>query len=351
MAHVLVNGRTGGRRVKTRLSRVALVIAAALCVTGVRATQQVAGDPLPSWNDGPPKRAIIDFVDRVTRAAGPDYVNPAERIATFDNDGTLWAEQPLYVQLAFALDRVKVMAPLHPEWKLTEPFRSFLIGDPKAALAGGDQAAVKLLMTTHAGMTSDEFDAIVRQWIITARDPRFRRPYTELVYLPMLELLSYLRSNGFKNYIVSGGGVDFMRPWVETTYGISPEHVIGSRIKLKYEMRDTMPVLIRLPEADFIDDKSGKVIGIAQAIGRRPIAAFGNSDGDLQMLQWTTTGPGARFGLIVHHTDADREWAYDRDSDIGRLAKALDQAPARGWTVVDMKRDWKTIFPLENSAR
>jgi len=302
-------------------------------------------DPLPSWNEGLSKKAIIGFVDRVSREGSPEYIAPAERIATFDNDGTLWAEQPMYFQLVFAIDRVKTLAPQHPEWKDTEPFASLLNGDVKAALAGGEPAIVQIMMAAHAGMTTDEFEKIVIDWLATAKHPTSGRPYTDMVYQPMLELLIYLRSNGFKTFIVSGGGVEFMRPWVEKVYGIPPEQVIGSTIKTKFELRDGKPVLMRLPEVNFIDDKAGKPVGIHQHIGRRPIAAFGNSDGDLQMLQWTAAGAGARFCLIVHHTDAEREWAYDRDSHIGRLDGAIDEASARGWTVVDMKADWNAIFP------
>ncbi len=304
-----------------------------------------SADPLPSWNDGPAKAAIVVFVTRVTTEGGPDFVPAAERIATFDNDGTLWSEQPLYFQFVFMLDRIKALAPEHPEWQSEEPFRSVLANDMKGALASGEAGLVKLGMATHAGMTTDEFDGIVTDWLATARHPKLQRPYTELIYQPMLELLAYLRANGFKTYIVSGGGIEFMRTFSERVYGIPPEQVIGSSIKTKFEMRDGKPVIVRLPEVDFIDDKAGKPVGIQKFIGRRPIAAFGNSDGDLQMLQWTTAGDGPRFGLIVHHTDAEREWAYDRKSHIGTLDKALDEAKARGWTLVSMKDDWKTIYP------
>jgi hypothetical protein len=304
-------------------------------------------DPLPSWNDTPTKQAIVDFVGRVTKADGPDFVAPAERIATFDNDGTLWVEQPMYVQLAFVLDRVKALAPLHPEWKHTQPFQSVLNGDVKAVTESGERGLVEIIMVTHAGMTNDEFSKIVTDWLGTARDPRFKRPYTELVYQPMLELLAYLRANGFKTFIVSGGGVEFMRPWTEKVYGVPPEQVIGSSIKTKFQMRDGIPTLFRLPEVNFIDDKAGKPIGINEAIGRRPIAAFGNSDGDLEMLQWTTISGGVRLGAIVHHTDAEREYAYDRQSHFGRLDIALEAAAINRWTVIDMKKDWKVIFPFE----
>ena len=305
------------------------------------------GDPLPSWNATPTKQAIVEFVGRVTKPGGPDFVAPAERIATFDNDGTLWVEQPMYVQLAFALDRVRAMAPQHPEWAHTEPYQSVLEGDIKALAAFGEHDLVQLIIVTHAGMTTDEFSKIVTDWLATARDSRFKRPYTELIYQPMLELLSYLRANGFKTFIVSGGGVEFMRPWTEKVYGVPPEQVIGSSIKTKFEMRDGSPTLFRLPDVNFIDDKAGKPVGINEAIGRRPIAAFGNSDGDLEMLQWTTISGGVRFGAIVHHTDAEREYAYDRQSHFGRLDVALDAAAVNRWTVIDMKKDWKVIFPFE----
>lgn len=309
---------------------------------------QGADDPLPSWNDTGTKKVIVNFVERVTKKDSPDFVPVEDRIATFDNDGTLWAEQPMYFQLAFAIDRVKALAPQHPEWKDKEPFASLLKGDVKGALAGGEQAMVEIVMATHAGMTTEEFEKIVKDWLATAKHPKFKRPYTDLVYQLMVELLAYLRANGFKTYIVSGGGIEFMRPWTEKAYGIPPEQVIGSSIKTKYELRDGKPVLVRLPEINFIDDKSGKPIGIHQHIGRRPLAAFGNSDGDFEMLEWTTSVKGPRFGLIVHHTDADREWAYDRESHVGRLSKALDEAPKRGWVVVDMKRDWSRVFPFES---
>jgi len=306
-----------------------------------------AADPLPSWNDTAQKKAIVTFVERVTKESSLDFVPPSERIATFDQDGTLWAEQPMYFQFFFALDRVKALAPKHPEWKDKEPFASLLKDNVKGALAGGERAMLEIVMATHAGMTTEEFAQTVKDWIATARHPKTGRPYTEMVYQPMLELLAYLRANGFKTFIVSGGGIEFMRPWTEKAYGIPPEQVIGSSIKTKFELRDGKPVLVRLPEIDFIDDKAGKPVAINQHIGRRPIAAFGNSDGDLQMLQWATAGSGARFALLVHHTDAEREWTYDRTSSIGRLDKALDEAQAKGWTVVDMKNDWKIIFPFE----
>ncbi len=308
--------------------------------------QTATTDPLPSWNDTATKKAIVTFVERVTKQGSPDLVPPAERIATFDNDGTLWAEQPIYFQLAFALDRVKALAPLHPEWKDKEPFASLLKGDMKGALAGGEAAIFEIVTVTHSGMTTDEFEKIVRDWITTAKHPVTGRLYTEMVYQPMLELLAYLRGNGFKTFIVSGGGIDFMRVFAERVYGVPPEQVVGSSGKLNFELRDGRPILMKLPELNFNDDKTGKPVGIQMHIGRRPIAAFGNSDGDLQMLEWAKGGGGVRFALIVHHTDAEREWAYDRNSSIGRLDKALEVAKAEGWTVVDMKNDWKTIFPF-----
>ncbi len=313
---------------------------------GSMATAQTA-DPLPSWNDGKAKQSIIAFVAKVTKEGSSYFVTPAKRIATFDNDGTLWAEQPMYFQVLFALDRVKTLAPQHPEWKDEEPFASLLKGDVKAALAGGKHAILEIIMATHAGMTTEEFEKVVKDWLATAKHPTTKRPYTEMVYQPMLEVLAYLRANGFKNFIVSGGGIEFMRPWTEKVYGIPPEEVVGSSIKTKFEMHDGKPVLVRLPELNFFDDKEGKPVAINQHIGRRPIAAFGNSDGDLQMLQWTAAGKGARFMLIVHHTDAEREWAYDRKSKIGHLDKALDEALNSGWTVVDMKQDWKVIYPFQ----
>jgi phosphoserine phosphatase len=265
----------------------------------------------------------------------------------FDNDGTLWAEQPMYFQLAFALDRVKALAPKHPEWKTQQPFASLLKGDVKGALAGGEKAMLEIVMATHADMTAEEFDKTVREWIASAKHPKTGRRYNEMTYRPMVELLRYLRANGFKTYIVSGGGVEFMRAWVEKAYGIPPEQVIGSTIRTKFDARDGKPVILRLPQVDFIDDKEGKPVAIAKFIGRRPLAAFGNSDGDLQMLQYTAAGPGRRFMLIVHHDDAVREFAYDRQSHIGRLDKAWDEAKAKGWTVVSMKSDWKRIYSFD----
>ena len=307
-----------------------------------------AADPLPSWNDGAAKRAIIGFVNKVTTQDSPDFVAAPERIATFDNDGTLWSEQPIYFQFAFALDRVKALAPQHPEWKTTQPFKAVLEGDMKALAGSGEKGLAELLIATHTGMSTDEFTDTVRQWISTAKHPRFKRPYTDLVYQPMLELLAYLRHNGFKTFIVSGGTVEFMRAWAEKVYGIPPEQVIGTTFATRFEIgKDGVPVLMREPKVDFIDDGPGKPVGIQRNIGRRPIFAFGNSDGDQQMLEWTATGLGARFAGLVWHTDAQREWAYDRQSHIGRLDKALDEARAKSWTVVDMKKDWKRIYGFQ----
>lgn len=308
-------------------------------------TAAQTADSLPSWNAGATKQAITQFVKDVSTAGGSKFVPPAERFAVFDNDGTLWAERPLYFQLLFAIDRVKALAPRHPEWKDKEPYASLLRGDLNAALVQGEKALIEIVTATHAGMTTDEFDELVKDWLSTARHPKTGRPYTEMAYQPMLELLAYLRATGFKTFIVSGGGVEFMRTFAENVYGIPPEQVIGSTGRQQFEMRDGKPVLLKLAAVDFIDDKEGKPIAIQKFIGRRPIAAVGNSDGDLQMLQWTAAGPGPRFCLYVHHTDAEREWAYDRTSSIGRLDKGLDEAQAKGWTVVDMKQDWKLIYP------
>jgi phosphoglycolate phosphatase-like HAD superfamily hydrolase len=305
-------------------------------------------DPLPSWNDGAPKQAILDFVGRVTREGGPDFVPVPERIATFDNDGTLWAEQPIYFQVAFALDEVKRLAPQWPEWKDKEPFRSVIAGDLRALLTAGEKDLLEIMSVTHTGVTTAEFNKAVTDWLATARHPTKDRPYTDLVYQPQIELLRHLRANGFKTFIVSGGGVEFMRVFAERVYGIPPEQVVGSSGVTKFEMgSDGRPVLLKEPEVEFIDDGPGKPVGINRFIGRRPILAFGNSDGDLQMLQWTAAGDGPRFMGIVHHTDAEREWAYDRQSHIGRLDKAWDEAAAKGWTIVDMKRDWKKAFAFE----
>jgi hypothetical protein len=312
-----------------------------------RAASCTSADPLPSWNAGPSKTAITGFVERVTRQGGADFVPAPARIAVFDNDGTLWGEQPIYFQLAFAIDRVKQLAPQHPEWRDTQPFKGLLEGDVKALTAGGEKGVHELIAQTHAGNSTDEFAQIVGDWIRTAKHPTLGRPYNELVYQPMLEVLTYLRANGFRTYIVSGGGLEFMRPWVEQTYGIPPEQVVGSRAKVEYAVRDGQPELRRLAAIDLIDDGAGKPVGIHQVIGRRPLMAFGNSDGDFQMLEWTTSAPGPRFALIVHHTDAAREWAYDRDSHIGRLARGLDESSKRNWIVADMAKEWRVIYPFQ----
>ena len=329
--------------------RVLLSAFAALPVLSISARAQTAasGDMLPSWNEGATKQAILNFVAAVTREGSADFVPPGERIATFDNDGTLWVEHPMYTQLAFGLDRVKALAALHPEWKNTQPFKAALEGDMKTLAESGEHGMAELVMATHAGMTTEEFQKIVTDWFATARHPRFKRPYTELSYQPMIELLAYLRANRFKTFIVSGGGIEFMRPWTERVYGVPPEQVVGSSIKTQFQMRDGKPELFRLPELNFIDDKAGKPVGINEFIGRRPIAAFGNSDGDLEMLQWTTMSGGARLGLLVHHTDAVREYAYDRDTPFGRLDKALDAAAINKWVVADMKDDWNRIFAFD----
>ena len=304
-------------------------------------------DPLPSWNDTAAKKNIESFVDCVTKEGGPDFVPQEQRIATFDNDGTLWVESPIYTQIAFAFDRVKEMAPQHPEWKTTQPFKGILEGDMKAVAASGEKGIVEITVATSTGMTSAEFQKSVSDWIAKAHDRKFNKPYNELIYQPMVELLAYLRSNGFKTYIVSGGEQEFMRPWAEKAYGIPPEQVVGSTMKTEFQMRDGQPVLMRLPQIGFIDDGPGKPVEINQFIGRRPILAFGNSDGDLPMLQWTAAGPGPRLMLLVHHTDAEREYAYDRKSPVGKLDKALDEANAKGWTVIDMKNDWKKVFAFQ----
>jgi phosphoserine phosphatase len=335
-----------GRTVKARA--IALPGALALAVSCIAAR---AADPLPSWNDTAPKKAIVAFVEKVTKEGSPDFVPAQERIATFDNDGTLWAEQPMYFQAFFVFDRIKALAPQHPEWKSEEPFASVLKGDVKAALAGGEKALLEMVMATHAGMTTEEFDGIVRDWIAASKHPQTGRFYTEMVYQPMLELLAYLRANGFKTFIVSGGGIEFMRPWTERVYGIPPEQVVGSSIKTKYEVRNGKPVLVRLPELNFIDDKAGKPAGIQQHIGRRPLIAVGNSDGDFEMLEWTSAADRPHLALIVHHTDGAREFAYDRESHVGRLDRALDAAEQRGWTIVDMKRDWRRIYPFEKDGK
>jgi hypothetical protein len=333
----------------------ALMVVAFICALAFTTTASKAADPLPSWNDGPMKQSIISFVEKVTKSGSPDFVPVPERIATFDNDGTLWCEQPVPVQLYFALDRVKALAPQHPEWSTKEPFASLLKGDLQGALAGGDHALLEVIMATHAGMTTAEFEQIVKNWIATAKHPKTGQLFTDMTYQPMLEVLSYLRANGFKNFIVSGGGIEFMRPWAERVYGIPPEQVVGSSIKTKFEMRDGKPVLVRLPELNFNDDKSDKPVGINQHIGRRPIASFGNSRGDQEMLEYTQGGSGARFMLLVLHDDAAREYAYGPalglpEPKLGAFTQPLyEQAKKEGWTVASMKTDWGQVFPFEPS--
>lgn len=309
------------------------------------ALAQGASDPLPSWNEGATKQAIIAFVTSVTNKTGPDYVEPGERIATFDNDGTLWKEAPIYTQVVFAFDRVKELAPEHPQWQGNRLLKEILAGNLRAVAASGKKGLLDVLKVTHAGMTTEQFRTIVSNWISNARDHRFNRLYTELIYQPMVELLAYLQANKFKTYIVSGGGVEFMRPWTERAYGIPPEQVIGSSIVTRYEMRDGVPVLVREPKIFFVDDKEGKAIGIQKFIGRRPIASFGNADADIPMLEWTLAGKGKRLAMLVHHTDAEREYAYDRNSVVGKLSRGIDEAKERGWSLIDMKRDWISIFP------
>ena len=329
---------------KLRITLSVKVALTVLVITFAENAAMAQSDPMPSWNDTDSKKAITSFVTRITTKGGAEYVPVSDRIATFDNDGTLWVEQPLYTQLVFALDRVKALAPQHPEWRTEQPFKAVLDNDQKTLLAAGEAGIMKILAVSHTGMTTDEFASIVTQWMATAKHPRFKRPYTECVYQPMLELLAFLRANGFKTFIVSGGGVEFMRPWTEKVYGVPPEQVIGSSAKEKFDLRNGEPVLVRLPEINFIDDGPGKPVGINQYIGKKPIAAFGNSDGDQQMLEWTARNKPSLV-LTVHHTDAEREYAYDRTSHIGTFDKAWDEATAKGWIVVDMKKDWKNIFP------
>jgi phosphoglycolate phosphatase-like HAD superfamily hydrolase len=331
---------------RTALS--ALLVSTAAAATPLSARWALAqGDPLPSWNEGANKQSILSFVAAVTKEGTSDFIPGPQRIATFDNDGTLWCEQPMYVQLAFALERVKALSNQHPEWKTKQPFKAVLNNDIAALAASGEKGIVELVMATHAGMTTQEFEKIASDWIRTAKHPKFKRPYTDLVYQPMLELLTFLRANGFQTFIVSGGGIEFMRPWTERIYGIPPAQVVGSTIKTQFKVKDGKPELVRLPAIDFINDGPGKPVGINSHIGQRPIAAFGNSDGDFQMLEWATKAEGKRLGLIVHHTDAEREYAYDRKSHFGKLDKGLDAAKGNGWTVVSMKDDWKRIFKFQ----
>jgi phosphoglycolate phosphatase-like HAD superfamily hydrolase len=320
-------------------------IMAVLAITFASLTLARAADPLPSWNDGAAKKSIVEFVAKITKEGSPDFVPAPEHIATFDNDGTLWCEQPMYVQLAFALDRIKVLAPQHPEWKDQEPFKAVLDGDMKAVAASGVKGMLQITEATHSGITTDEFQQILSDWLKTAQHPKYQRLYTDLVYQPMLELLSYLRDNGFKTFIVTGGGIEFVRAFAEQRYGIPPEQVVGSYGELEPQMKEGKLVLMKMPKVGFIDDGPGKPVGISNFIGRRPIFAFGNSDGDQEMLEYTTAGDGPRFAGLVHHTDAEREFAYDRDSHMGKLDKAWDEARQKGWTVVDMKNDWKSVFP------
>ncbi len=321
------------------------------CTQDVEQSPLLEIDALPSWNEGKTKSAIFDFVKEVTDEKSPNFIKVADRIATFDNDGNLWSEKPVYFQLFFAIDRVKALAPEHPEWKTEQPFKAVLENDMDALIASGLEGLMKLVMATHAGISTDEFESHVREWLSTTNHPRFNQPYNKLIFQPMLELLDYLRANDFKTFIVSGGGVEFMRVWVEEAYGIPSDQVVGSSIKTEFVMEDDGPKIMRLPELDFIDDKAGKPIGIHKFIGKRPVFASGNSDGDLQMMQYTAAGSGKRFMLYVHHTDEEREWAYDRESHVGRLDKGLIEAEKNGWTVINMKEDWKVIYPFQLSEK
>lgn len=323
------------------------VVALASCTSATDPTVQ-SYDPLPSWKEGNSKRSIIAFVTETTDSLNPAFIEVDDRIAVFDNDGTLWSEKPVYFQLFFAMDRVRQLAPEHPEWKDQQPYKAVLENDMETLASYGEHGILEIVMATHAGMTTEEFENTVKQWIQTARHPRFDRPFTDLVFQPMLELVDYLRQHHYKVFIVSGGGIDFMRPWVEEVYGIPREQVVGSILGAEYRIRDGVPVIERKPSIDFIDDKAGKPVGIHRFIGRKPVLAAGNSDGDLAMLQWTASGEGSRFMLFVHHTDGEREWAYDRASSVGRFDKGLDEAKEKGWTVVDMKNDWKLIYPFHN---
>ena len=325
-----------------------LVGSAGLALSSAPFVAQAQADALPSWNEGPAKQALLDFVARTTAMGGRDWIPVPERITCFDNDGTLWTEQPMYVQVTFAMDRVRALAGRNPQWRTQEPFRAVLDNDRDAVSTMGEKGLLEIMAATHAGLTTEEFRKAVLDWLATARHPRFKRPYTDLVYQPMLELLAFLRANQFKTYIVSGGGIEFMRPWTERVYGIPPEQVVGSSGVTRYELRtDDRPVLLKEPKVQFVDDGPGKAVGINRFIGRRPVFAFGNSDGDQQMLEWTAAGTGARFMGLVHHTDGVREYAYDRQSAVGKLDKAWNEAVRRHWTVVDMKNDWKVIYPFE----
>ncbi|HCY82587.1 MAG TPA: haloacid dehalogenase [Xanthomarina gelatinilytica] len=313
----------------------------------VKDTTSFKIDPLPSWNEGKTKAAIIDYINDVTNKESANFIPEIDRIATFDNDGNLWSEQPAYFQLFFAMDRVKELAKDHPEWQNKQPIKAVLENDMKTLIASGEKGIMELIMATHAGITTDEFELLVKNWLETAQHPRFNKPYNQLIYQPMLELLDYLRTNDFKTFIVSGGGIEFMRPWVEEAYGIPKDQVVGSSIATEYDYNNGAPVIRRLSKIDFIDDKAGKPVGINKFIGRKPVFASGNSDGDLQMMQWTDSNPYKSFQLYLHHTDADREWAYDRESHIGQFNKGLDEALEKGWTIIDMKNDWKTIYPFQ----
>ena len=325
------------------MKQMMFVLAVALVIAISGRTVQAA-EPLTSWTNGHAKAAIIDFVEQVTQEGGPHYVTPPKRIAVFDNDGTLWSEKPVYFQLLFAMDRIKALAVKNPDWKERQPFKAVLENDMEALAKSGKKGLAELVMASHAGMSTEAFEKIASEWIATAKHPKSGKPYTEMVFQPMLELLAYLRANDFKTYIVSGGGIEFRRPWVEKVYGIPPEQVVGSKIKVEYRVVDGKPILLRLPGLDFIDDKAGKPVGIHQHIGSRPIAAFGNSDGDFEMLEWVTSGDGLRLGMLVHHDDAAREAAYDRDSHVGRLSRGLDEGPGRGWIITSMKNDWTCVF-------
>jgi hypothetical protein len=324
--------------------RILSVLLLALLTACAGSPRPATVDPLPSWNEGAVERSITDFVRAAADPASPEFIPAPQRVAVFDNDGCLWAEKPTYFQLLFIMDRIRALAPEHPEWASTQPFQAVLENDREALAAAGEHGLLELAAAAQAGITTDEFTAAVRAWLATARHPVTGRPYTSMVYQPMLELMDYLRANGFAVYIVSGGGAEFIRVWAEDVYGVPPENVVGSTGGLRFEMRGDQPVIVREPELQFINDKAGKPVGIQRFIGRRPVFAAGNSDGDYEMLQWTTSGPGPRLGLLVHHTDAKREWAYDRQSSEGRLDKALDAAPQYGWQVVDMARDWSVIF-------
>jgi phosphoserine phosphatase len=335
-------------KIKHRIANAVIAVLLVSLATGIAVSTAKAQDPLPSWNEGPAKKAIVEFVAAVTDKNGKDFVKPADRIATFDNDGTLWVEYPMYTQVLFAFDRVKELAPQHPEWKTKQPFKALLEGDMKTVGASGMKGLMEIILATHSGMTAAEFEKTVLNWLATHKQPKFKRLYIESVYQPQLELLTYLRANGFKTFIVSGGGIAFMRPITEKTYGIPPEQVVGSRVVTEFQIKDGKPALVRMPKIDFINDKAGKPVGIYEHIGRRPILAFGNSDSDMQMIEYTMAGEGRRLGLFVHHTDADREYAYDRESHVGTLDKALDRADAMGWIIVNMKKDWKRVFSFDN---